>query len=154
MALCESVGVRLREQGCVCTTVTVGVRDNRLMSYNRQEKLPRSTNSTLAIWETAVSLVKCSQFSGIPIRSLSVKTSGLSPTDEMDQMSLFPDLQREQRRKDIDRVMDQIRAKYGYFSIRRAVTLVDPALDLDARGEHVIRPVGFLGTLSAPNDGL
>ena len=147
MALCESVGTRLREQGCVCTTVTVGIRDNRLTSYDRQEKLPRPTNSTMAIWGTAVGLVMCSRYRDVPIRSLSVKASGLSPADEMDQLSLFPDLQREQRRKDIDRVMDQIRAKYGYFGIRRAVTLLDPALDLDARGDHVIHPVGFLGTL-------
>ena len=66
----------------------------------------------------------------------------------MDQLSLFPEIQKEQRRKDIDRVVDQISAKYGYFSIRRAVTLLDPALDLDARGDHVIHPVGLLGTLS------
>ena len=143
LALCESVGARLREQGCVCTTVTVGIRDNRLMSYDRQEKLPRPTNGTMAIWETAVGLVTRSRSGDIPIRSLSVKVSGLSPADETDQMSLFPDLQREQRRKDIDRVVDQIRAKYGYFSIRRAVTLLDPALDLDARGDHVIHPVGL-----------
>ena len=148
MALCESVGARLREQDCVCTTVTVGIQDNRLLSYDRQEKLPRPTNSTMAIWETAVGLVTRSRSGDIPIRSLSVKVSGLSPADETDQMSLFPDLQREQRRKDIDRVVDQIRAKYGYFSIRRAVTLLDPALDLDARGDHVIHPVGLLGTLS------
>ena len=143
MALCESVGAQLREQGCVCTTVTVGIRDNRLMSYDRQEKLPRPTNGTMAIWETAVGLVTRSRAGDIPIRSLSVKVSGLSPADEMDQLSLFPDLQREQRRKDIDQVVDQIRAKYGYFSIRRAVTLLDPALDLDARGDHVIHPVGL-----------
>lgn len=37
--------------------------------------------------------------------------------------------------------------KYGYFSIRRAITLVDSALDLDARKEHTTHPVGFLGTL-------
>ncbi len=147
LALCESVGARLREQGCACTTVTVGIWDNRLLSYDRQEKLPRPANSTMAIWETAVGLVTRSRSGDTPIRSLSVKVSGLSPADEMDQLSLFPDLQREQRRKDIDRVMDQIRAKYGYFSIRRAVTLLDPALDLDARGDHVIHPVGFLGTL-------
>ena len=147
LALCESVGARLREQGCACTTVTVGIWDNRLLSYDRQEKLPRPANSTMAIWETAVRLVTRSRSGDTPIRSLSVKVSGLSPADEMDQLSLFPDLQREQRRKDIDRVMDQIRAKYGYFSIRRAVTLLDPALDLDARGDHVIHPVGFLGTL-------
>ena len=148
MALCESVGARLREQGCVCTTVTVGVRDNRLSSYSRQEKLPQSTNSTMTIWETAVRLVRRGQFSGIPIRSLSVKAGGLSPVDEMDQMSLFPEIQKAQCRADIDRAVDKIRAKYGYFSIRRAVTLLDPVLDLDARGDHVIHPVGLLGTLS------
>lgn len=148
MALCESVGARLREQGCVCTTVTVGIRDNRLISYDRQEKLPHPSNSTMAIWETAVGLVMRSRSGAAPIRSLSVKATGLSPEDNMDQMSLFPDLQREQRRKDIDRVMDQIRAKYGYFGIRRAVALLDPALDLDARGDHVIYPVGFLEMLS------
>lgn len=148
MALCESVGARLREQGCICTTVTVEIRDNRLLSFERQQKLPRPSNSTMAIWETAVGLVMRSRSGAAPIRSLSVKATGLSPEDNMDQMSLFPDLQREQRRKDIDRVMDQIRAKYGYFGIRRAVTLLDPALDLDARGDHVIHPVGFLGMLS------
>ena len=36
MALCESVGARLREQNCLCSTVSVGIRDNRLLSYDRQ----------------------------------------------------------------------------------------------------------------------
>lgn len=102
----------------------------------------------MTIWETAVRLVRRGQFSGIPIRSLSVKAGGLSPVDEMDQMSLFPEIQKAQCRADIDRAVDKIRAKYGYFSIRRAVTLLDPVLDLDARGDHVIHPVGLLGTLS------
>lgn len=35
----------------------------------------------------------------------------------------------------------------AYQSIRRAIALLDPALDLDAKGEHVIHPIGFLGTL-------
>ena len=148
MALCESIGARLREQGCVCTIVTVGIRDSRLMSYDRQEKLPCPTNSTMAIWGTAVDLVTRSRSGDIPIRSLSVKVSGLSPADEMDQMSLFPEIQKEQRRKDIDQVVDQIRAKYGYFGIRRAVTLLDPALDLDARGDHMIHPVGLSNMFS------
>lgn len=52
----------------------------------------------------------------------------------MTQLSLFPEEQKAQRRADIDRTIDKIRAKYGYFSIRRAITLVDPALDLDAKG--------------------
>ena len=65
----------------------------------------------------------------------------------MTQLSLFPEERKAQRRADIDRTLDRIRAKYGYFSIRRAITPIDPALDLDARGDHIIHPVGFLGTL-------
>ena len=84
---------------------------------------------------------------GRPVRSLSVKASGLALADEMTQLSLFPEERKAQHRADIDRTIDKIRAKYGYFSIRRAITLVDPALDLDAKGDHIIHPVGFLGTL-------
>ena len=147
MALCESVAARLREQSCVCTTVSLGIRTNDLASYNRQLTLPRSTDSTLTIWEAAMDIFRCSHTSGQPVRSLSVKASGLSPADETTQLSLFPEDRKAQRRVDIDRTIDKIRTKYGYFSIRRAITLIDSALDLDAKGDHIIHPVGFLGTM-------
>ena len=147
LALCESVAARLREQGCVCGTVTVGIRTSDLTSFDRQRKLPVSTDSTLTIWEATVDIFRHSYTNGRPVRSLSVKASGLSPADGMTQLSLFPEERKAQRRADIDRAIDKIRAKYGYFSIRRAITLIAPALDLDARGDHTIHPVGFLGTL-------
>ena len=52
-----------------------------------------------------------------------------------------------QRPVDVGPALDKIRSKYGYRSIRRAIALVDPALDLDAKEEHIIHPTGFLGTL-------
>ena len=148
MALCESVGARLREQGCTCTTVAVGIRDNTLVHYDRQARLPRPSHSTLDIWEAAMSIYQAHHGGGAPVRSLSVKASGLAPAEDMEQLSLFPEEQKAQRRAAIDRVVDSIRAKYGFFAIRRAVTLLDPALDLDAKGDHIIHPIGFLGTLN------
>lgn len=147
MALCESVGARLREQGCLCSTVSVGVRDHLLRAYGRQARLPHPTANTLDIWEAAMELFQRHHSGGEPVRSLSVKASGLTPTTGIVQLSLFPERQKAQRRADIDQVLDRIRGRYGYSSIRRAITLVDPALDLDAKGEHIIHPVGFLGTL-------
>lgn len=147
MALCESIGARLREQNCLCSTVSVVIRDRRLLSYSRQAKLPRLTANTLDIWEAAIELFRQRYAGGEPVRSLSVKVSGLTPVDSGVQLSLFPEVQKAQRRADIDRTLDRIRGKYGYRSIRRAITLVDPALDLDAKGEHIIHPIGFLGTL-------
>ena len=86
--------------------------------------------------------------SGIPVRSLSLKASGLTPAEKMEQMSLFPEDQKIQRRTMIDQTLDKLRRKYGHFCIRRGITLIDPTLDLDAKGEHIIHPIGFLGTLS------
>ena len=147
MALCESVGARLREQNCLCSSISLGIRDDRLLSYDRQMKLPRPTANTLDIWEAALELFRRHHTDGTPVRSLSVKAGGLSPAGEMEQLSLFPEEQKAQRRAAIDRTLDKLRGKYGYFCIRRGITLVDPALDLDARGEHIIHPIGFLGTL-------
>ena len=76
-----------------------------------------------------------------------MKASGLAPAEDMEQLSLFPEEQKAQRRAAIDQTLDHLRKKYGYYSIRRAITLLDPALNLDAKGEHIIHPVGFLGTL-------
>lgn len=36
-----------------------------------------------------------------------------------------------------------IRSKYGYESVRRGLQLVHPELDLDAKGDHIIHPVGI-----------
>ena len=147
MALCESVGARLREQNCLCSSISLGIRDDRLLSYDRQMKLPLPTANTLDIWEAALELFRRHHTDGTPVRSLSVKAGGLSPAGEMEQLSLFPEEQKAQRRAAIDRTLDKLRGKYGYFCIRRGITLVDPVLDLDARGEHIIHPIGFLGTL-------
>lgn len=147
MALCESVGTRLREQDCLCSTVALSIRDDRLMSYDRQAKLPYPTANTLDIWEAAMELFRRHHMDGKPVRSLSVKASGLAPADGVVQLSLFPEMQKAQRRADIDRTLDKIRRKYGYYSIRRAIALADPVLDLDAKEEHIIHPIGFLGTL-------
>ena len=117
------------------------------MSLDRQAKLNRPTANTLDIWETAVGLFQRHHTSREPVRSLSVKASGLTPADGVVQLSLFPEEQKAQRRADIDRTLDKIRSKYGYHSIRRAIALADPALDLDAKEEHIIHPIGFLGTL-------
>lgn len=106
MALSESVGARLREQGGVCSTITVSIRDNRLLSCDRQMKPPQSTANTLDIGEAALELSRRHHTGGAPVRSLAIKAGGLSPASEMEQLSLFPEEQKDQRRTAIDRTLD------------------------------------------------
>lgn len=145
-ALCESVAARLREQRSVCGTVQLGIRDSALMGYERQEKLPFPVCTSTELFDTAFRLFLANR-PGKPVRSLSVRASGLEVEEEAPQLSLFADDIRRQRHTDLERAMDRIRGKYGYESIRRGIMLTDPALDLDAKGGHIIHPIGFLGTL-------
>ena len=144
-ALCDSVAARLRAQDSLCNTVQIGIRDTGLMWYERQAKLDRPVCNARDIFDAAFGLFQANR-PPRPVRSLSVRGSGLTPAGPV-QLSMLPDEQRSLRRTDQERAMDKIRGKYGYQSIRRGVTLLDPSLDLDAMGDHIIHPIGFLGTL-------
>ena len=56
MALSESVGARLRENGFQCRTVEISIRDNGLYHFTRQCKLDRASNLTEEIARTAFEL--------------------------------------------------------------------------------------------------
>lgn len=71
------------------------------------------------------------------MRSLSVPASGLSLEAEIDQFSLFHEENRVGRHTALERTMDKIWGKYGYHSIQCGIMLTDPALNLDAREDHV-----------------
>lgn len=147
LALCESVGARLREQGSLCRTIQIGIRDNQLWSYQRQTGLPLPTSNAADLFRAAFKLLKQHHTSSArPIRSLSICTLGLMPDDG--QLSILPELQAREKEHKIEATIDRLRGKYGYEIIRRGIQLVHPELDLDAKGDHIIHPVGFLGTLS------
>ena len=147
-ALCESVAARLREQRCLCSTVQLGIRDNTLLRYERQEKLKAPASNSTDLFDAAFRLF-CTNRPSRPVRSLSVRACGLSPAEEAPQLSLFPEDVKRRKQEDLEQAVDRIRAKYGYTGIRRGIQLLDPALDLDAKGSHIIHPIGFLGTLSS-----
>ena len=54
---------------------------------------------------------------------------------------------RAQRHTELERVVARLQDKHGYASVRRGIMLLDPALGLDAMRDHVVHPVGFLGTV-------
>lgn len=146
-ALCDSVAARLREQRSVCSTVQLGVRDASLLWYERQARLPRPACDSTSIFDCAFALFRQNR-PRAPVRSLSVRASGLELAPDAPQLSLFVDDNRRQRRTDLENAVDRIRAKYGYESIRRGIMLTDPALDLDAKGCNIIHPIGFHNTLN------
>lgn len=145
-ALAESVSERLRDYDLHCTTVQIYIRDNNLSSYERQKKLTHPTSATQDIFAASFALYKQNHTGSdkLPIRSIGVRGSNLIYEKNM-QFSLFPDIARTQKQEQLDSVLDDIRSRYGHFSVQRGIMLTDSDLSsLDARSDHVIHPVGFL----------
>ena len=120
--LCESVSTRLREQSLTCRTVSVGIRDSELFSYERQGQLTSPCRTAKALFDKAYSLVKSNRPFGKGIRSLSVRATSLS-RDTSDQISLFPEDDLPAPRENLESTVDRLRAKYGDSTVRRGIML-------------------------------
>lgn len=146
LLLSESVAQRMRELGSRCTTVEVSVRDAKLETFTRQQKLQAPACASLEIARTTFELFRKSYRWGQPIRSIGVRGSGLVPMNQDVQLSLFADNTRREKWERLDKAVDQLRARYGYSSIRRATMQADPLLGkINPKDDHIVHPVGYFG---------
>ena len=52
----------------------------------------------------------------------------------------------EQKWERVDAAVDELRERYGYMSVRRALTLADPLLgSINPKDDHTVHPVGYFG---------
>ena len=142
MVLSESVSARLREYGFICRTVQIGIRDNELNWIERQGKLDIPNRTAKSIFELAFSLFK-KHTNGKPIRSLSVRACNLEPVDYV-QLSLLPDVAQLQKQEELESAMDNLRNRFGHFSLQKGLMLTDRELsNLDPKNDHIIHPMSF-----------
>ena len=123
-ALCESVASRLRDRGLVCKTVQINLRDNTLKTADRQGKLEFESCVSGVIFDKALELYRTSGWIGRPIRTLGVRATELSEEANL-QMSLLSDMKKMQKREDEERTIDNIRKRFGHFSVQRGIMLSD-----------------------------
>ena len=144
MALAESVSARLRKHGFKCNTVAISIRDNSLYHFSRQMHLREPTDITDEIMNAAMELFRDNYDWSHPIRSLGVRGADLVTADIPVQMSLFMNEEKRAKQEKMDKAVDEIRRRFGYFSIQRAFMYQDKILSkLDAQGSHTVHPVGY-----------
>lgn len=153
--LAESVSARLRENGFICNGIEISVRDNELMSFTRQRKLYSPTDITNEIAESAMSLFMDSYKWRKPIRSIGVRAISLMNKTYPMQCDIFKsEIVRDKYMK-IDRAIDDIRNRFGFYSIQRGMMLCDKSLsELNAKDDHVIYPHSYMerGNLTGVNE--
>lgn len=140
--LAESVGERLRRYGLKGRTVQIYIRDRKLNCIERQGKLPRYTNANSEIAEKALDIFARSWRWDSTIRSYGVRVTDLVASGDYIQPSLFND-ERHIRLELLDRSIDDIRRRFGHYSVQRSLLLKDKALNANPVEENIIHPISY-----------
>ena len=142
--LAESVGARLREHGFKCRVVEVCIRDNDLYSFTRQKKIDHATNITGEIAEYAYRLFKENYDWRKNIRSVGVRGADLVTADCMEQLDLFHSEELREKQMKVDNAVDDIRRRFGFYSIQRGIMFCDRVLSsVNAKEDHTVHPHGY-----------
>ena len=118
LALTEQVTYRLRKYDMVANVVNVQLRTRSFEDKTHQRKLLLPTSSTREIYLLAKELLEEMYIKVTPIRLVGMRVDNLSEKENL-QISLFDNKNNEKQEK-LDKVIDNLKQKYGYSSITRA----------------------------------
>ena len=159
--LAESVAARLRENGFRCRTVEISIRDKDLLHFSKQVKLQNASNITREIAEAGYKLYKESyrmpadehelknsrpEFYQKPLRSIGIRGTDLVTDYFWEQLDMFMDPQAREKQMKVDAAVDNIRKRFGFYSIQRGLMYRDRILSAcDAKSDHTVHPHGYFG---------
>lgn len=118
LALAEQVGYRLRKYDLLANTVRVQLRTKNFEDTSHQSKLLVATSSTKEIYQKAKELLNQMFHKMMSIRLIGLSVDNLTEKNAT-QISLFNENNFEKQDK-IDKVVDELKNKYGYNTITRA----------------------------------
>ena len=145
--LAESVAARLRENGFRCRVVEISVRDNELFSFTRQKKIDHATNITGEIAAYAYQIFKENYNWSKPIRSVGVRGADLVTDNYWEQIDLFSSVEKREKQMKMDSAVDDIRRRFGFYSIQRGLMYRDRILSaVNAKEEHTVHPHGYFSS--------
>lgn len=143
MILAESVAARLRSKELMCSTVHLEIKEKELMHFSAQKKLSYPTCVSEDLYNASYELFKSKRRSGKMIRALGIRASDLE-SSQVIQLSIDPEFSRSMRQLKLDEMLDAIRKKYGYDSVKRCIMLLNTDLScMNPIADHTVYPGGF-----------
>ncbi len=141
--LSESVGRRLRENHFKCTVVQIYIRDNLLQSCEVQGKLDMPSFLSCELAEKSMQLFEKKWAWHRNIRSLGVRACELICAEDMSQLSFFVDMKKRIKMEQLEVCIDDIRRRFGHFSVQRASLINDKKSGKEDPQTHIIHPISF-----------
>lgn len=118
LALCDSVGARLRADGKSARVVTVQLVGAAFRRKSHQTTLPSPTNATDVLYQTARELMRAI-WPRLGVRLLGV-TAEKTGADAFEQLDLYTDVQKTEKQERLDSAADALRRKFGDKAVVRA----------------------------------
>lgn len=132
LSLTQDIGHRLRLHGLSARGVQIAVRGNDLFGSQYQTKLPFKTQLPSEIATAAFHIFKSNYEWRTHVRAVTVRAIDLVPVNATEQLSLFNDNEKRERRERLEDCVEEIRGRFG---------------------KEVLTYCALLGDLKMPGDG-
>lgn len=142
LELCQDVGHRLRVHELSARGVQLSVRGDDLAGEQFQCRLPFKTQLPSEIAAAAFRLFRERYRWGNKVRAVCVRAIDLVPKDDAEQLSLFIDREKLDRRERLEDAVEDIRRRYGKRAITYATLLGD--LKMPDDGRDIVRMPGVM----------
>lgn len=143
-ALSENVAMQLRKHCLKSRTVSISIRDKNMAWLTRQRSLSFGISDSAQIASAVFGIYKETYRSDTPIRSISVCASELVPAYGEIQLDFGGEAMKAQKKESINHAVDELRKRYGYGAVRRAVVMQDQRLGMfEPKETGDAHPVGI-----------
>ena len=142
LALSQDIGHRLRIHELSARGVQVAVRGNDLLGAQFQCKLPCKTQLPSEIGAAAFRLFQERYRWSSKVRAVTVRAIDLVPHSDPDQLSIFVDAAKLERRERLEDMVEEIRSRFGKHAITYGILLGD--LKMPDDGRHAVKMPGLM----------
>ena len=142
LALSQDVGHRLRVHELSARGVQISVRGNDLLGTQFQGKLPVKTQLPSEIGAAAFRLFQNRYRWGSKVRAVTVRAIDLVPHKDPDQLSMFVDAARLERRERLEDAVEELRRRFGKHAITYGILMGD--LKMPDDGRHSVKMPGLM----------
>jgi len=133
LSLTQDIGHRLRLHGLSARGVQVAIRGNDLFGAQFQTKLPFITQLPSEIAQAAFSIFKSNYHWRTHVRAVTVRAIDLVPNNTTEQLTLFNDNERRERRERLEDCVEEIRGRFGKEALTYCALLGDLKMPGDGR---------------------
>ena len=142
MKVGAALGEVLRVHGLAAKGVMIWIRRNDLYGEQFQCRLPLKTQLPNEIAAAGFKLYQEKYSRAQKVRALTIRAIDLVPKNDEEQLSIFVDTAKRDRREKLEDTIEELRGRFGKKAVTYAVLLGD--LKMPDDGRELVRMPGLM----------